>query len=290
MAKEDISNKIIDYYDNLSYYTRYIKDIWLSIIIIICIILFFIYLYIIIKIKSIRNVWPSQRCNPIYMPFAGMIHRIDDKSVLESTQTNFIHCANKISNDISDKVLSPYTYASSLITKIFTFILKALNAVREFTNILRDKLQIILKTLFGIILKVVSPLILFFKSLIRIIKKLIAILKSILLIIISIGVLCITVIFNIRRYVILIISLLTTTIYSLSYTLLFMPAPIPYVFVAPFLYAIILGMIPFLAIFVLVFVILNLFYKIIQSIINPTNKKNKPKTPYINKYKDQIKI
>ena len=173
---ENIKNK----YEGLSYYTRYFKDIWLALIIISIILITVVYLYIKIKIKVIKKDWPTQRCNPIYIPFAGLIHKFEGKSAIESGQINFIHCQNNILNQIASKFFSPIEYLLNIITNVFGLLLDAINNIRNMLQYIRQRVAEITKPLILKIAEALNPLIVILIYLKDIFAKSVGILKTVL--------------------------------------------------------------------------------------------------------------
>lgn len=178
MDKENIFNNITEYYESLSYYNRYYKDILFSIIFIILLILIVIYFYIKIRIKSIRKDWPAQRCNPVYIPFAGMIHQMDGKTKLESGQINFMYCQNNILNRITDKFFSPIYYIIKIVNIVFINILNALNYIRNFLGYIKERILQIIGPLILKIMDMLHPITLILLYIKDIFAKTIGILKS----------------------------------------------------------------------------------------------------------------
>ena len=58
--------------------------------------------YIMTDIKTLKKDWPNVRCNPLIMPFAGIINAPPDGSKWEYTAENFGHCLTGILRDVVD--------------------------------------------------------------------------------------------------------------------------------------------------------------------------------------------
>lgn len=207
----DIFKNITEYYQNLPYYTKYFTDIWFTIIFTLIVILLVIYLYIKIRINIIRNDWSAQRCNPIYIPFAGLIQQYDGKSVLESSQINFTHCQNTILNSISNKFVSPLDYLLSVLTSIINMITISINLIRNLLARLKKKVLEIMKPIIIKIISILNPIIvilIYFKDLIF---KIIGVLKSVILLFISYVITLISIILNLHSIFIMLTSIFAAT-------------------------------------------------------------------------------
>lgn len=59
--------------------------------------------------QSVQSDWPNQRCNPIVLPFAGML---SPDGI--STSDNFSYCIQNTVSSFSSVITQPYEYATSL--------------------------------------------------------------------------------------------------------------------------------------------------------------------------------
>jgi len=84
------------------------------------------------NLRSIKDNWSEHRCNPIYIPFAGLV---DDKS---SASENFGYCLNLIGKN----VISQYT---DVINGQFSIVADALNGIASPLAMFRTMLTSIRK-------------------------------------------------------------------------------------------------------------------------------------------------
>jgi hypothetical protein len=87
-----IFNKINDIYLKKSYLERYGGSVIFAIVAIIIVAFYFIYLNIKNDKEIIKKDWAVNKCNPKYMPFAGMIIEPKDMSNTEYAIKNFAEC------------------------------------------------------------------------------------------------------------------------------------------------------------------------------------------------------
>lgn len=133
--------------------------------ILLTLLIMFIYLcaYAYVKIRAnsnfIRENWPIYRCNPAYMPFAGMVMQPTDMSKSEYTQMNFEYCFQNIMNDVASSYMEPLYYTQSVAGSMLSGIASSLNSMRELINIVRNALSSIIADILARTLNVMQPII-----------------------------------------------------------------------------------------------------------------------------------
>lgn len=126
-----IFNKVNDIYLKKTYLERYGGSVVFAIFAIIIVFFYFIYLNIKNDKEVIKKDWASNRCNPKYLPFAGVIMEPKDMTATEYTIKNFSECSEIILKDIIQIILAPVEAASILISasiSILTGVSKSLMA------------------------------------------------------------------------------------------------------------------------------------------------------------------
>ena len=110
---------------------------------------------------DIRNNWIKYRCNPAYMPFAGMIMTPNDSfnDQIKYSNANFEHCTQDVLKGISAGFINPIYYAQSLATGILSGVVNTLNAMRTLINSIRNSLSSVIADVMGRILNVMQPVI-----------------------------------------------------------------------------------------------------------------------------------
>ena len=140
-------------------FDRVLTDILLALLILFLYLCAYAYLKVRANSKFIRENWPVYRCNPSYMPFAGMVMQPTDMSQTEYTQLNFEHCFQNIMNDVAKSYMAPLYYAQSLAGSILSGIASALNSMRELINNVRTALASIMAEIMSRILNIMQPII-----------------------------------------------------------------------------------------------------------------------------------
>ena len=111
-----IFNKINDIYIKRTYLERYGGSVIFAIFAILLVVFYFIYLNIQNNKEIVKKDWATNKCNPLYMPFAGTIMEPTDMTNMEYTIKNFSECSETILKDIIQIALAPIEAASILIS------------------------------------------------------------------------------------------------------------------------------------------------------------------------------
>jgi len=108
---------------------------------IIGIFMFFTYYYLKNNSDVIKNNWQKNRCNPLYIPFAGII--IDPKNMTkeEYATKNFFHCFGVLLKDIIEAALAPIQAATILITATASVMMQTMNSLMGAILYLRNSLS-----------------------------------------------------------------------------------------------------------------------------------------------------
>lgn len=154
-------NEISKLYNNRGYFSLYGMDIVISIIIILIIGYSAIYFFIISFRPYISKNWPINRCNPLYMPFAGLLNKDNNKSFFGAAEENFNFCIGNILHAISEEQFSPLYYANKIINNLLSIISKTINSIREMINKIRVFFSNIARNISNRTLNIMMPLLAF---------------------------------------------------------------------------------------------------------------------------------
>jgi hypothetical protein len=115
-------------YEKTTYLDRYGGSLVIAVFTIIGVSLFFSYSYLKNHSDVIKNNWQQNRCNPLYIPFAGMIINPKNMSKHEYATSNFFHCFGILLKDIVEVALAPIEAASILIAASISLIVGTMNS------------------------------------------------------------------------------------------------------------------------------------------------------------------
>ena len=151
---KDILNIIKNLYNKETYYQKYGKDVIISIGIIYIFAMITFYYYTLNHLPQIRANWPQNKCNPIYLPLAGLVLNNPNKTNLEQVNENFNQCVQNIVVSIIDVFVEPLLFAITAIIDVAEGIIGSFGFLRQLLAVIRDDIAEIVnaiehKTLFS---------------------------------------------------------------------------------------------------------------------------------------------
>jgi hypothetical protein len=154
----DIYDKINNLYTKGGFFSKYAFHLWSSIVLIFIVFLIVSYYYVMNHLQPIKNDWANQRCNPAIIPFAGMIVKPNDKTIMQATEENFAQCTHSILKNITDYAFVPIYYVANTITEVFNEAVNAVNSLRGILDKMRESINSITTDIMGRALNVTLPL------------------------------------------------------------------------------------------------------------------------------------
>ena len=139
-----INKNIQDLYNKSGFFDRYGSDIIITIVLLIVFIYLIIYFSIVNNIQSLKTDWENKKCNPAYMPFAGMINNTSaDTSNFQYSLNNFNNCIQEISkeaaqdamkpvNDLVDEESAIFAAFNNIFKSLIGYFAGLLDSIREF--------------------------------------------------------------------------------------------------------------------------------------------------------------
>ena len=104
-------------YQKRGYMDRYGIQLWISLITCVLFFLAIGYYFVNNNLKSLEKNWSDIQCNPLVMPFAGIIHKEKGLTAAEYTQKNFENCTKDSLYPISKVSLRPLKNISTSLVK-----------------------------------------------------------------------------------------------------------------------------------------------------------------------------
>ena len=153
----DIQNKINKLYNEAKYLDIYGGSYYGTIFLLI--VFFFVIGYLIVKINLIplQKEFPKNKCNPAYIPFAGMIAAPPDQTAIEFTASNFSMCINQVLEMIVHNYTKPVTTIVNMLTAIFKSLMKAIAIIKKNVYRLKNILNEIMNLIVSRILSAIMP-------------------------------------------------------------------------------------------------------------------------------------
>jgi hypothetical protein len=164
MDNENIKNmnnssaKINNMYKDLTYLDNYGGSVIIFIILVIILFLCYAYFQVMGQIIPLRDDWPAKRCSPKVIPFAGLINKPDDKTIVEYTGENFNYCLQNILTSITGEAVQPLTYITAGLNSLYEELFEALQAVRNMMANIRASMASIAEEILGRVLNIMTPI------------------------------------------------------------------------------------------------------------------------------------
>jgi hypothetical protein len=140
----------------------YFNGIWVAaafLIISLCLAIIFSQSYESI-LKQSRVNWETKRCDPIYMPFAGVINPIPGLSTIQATSQNFDYCIQQDFSGAFNLLLLPLEFVSFSIISAIEGIVQVLAAISALLDQLKFKFGDLFQSTFASLSNVVVPVML----------------------------------------------------------------------------------------------------------------------------------
>ena len=144
-----------------NYWNDYGSDVAITVIIISCVAYWSGKSTMDSALKTIRMDWNNKRCNPLLIPFAGLIVPKEGESTFGTTADNFEYCIQMDASHVMEIAMMPLEITLfTMIKGMDMFIMSMMNFM-EFTAWMRNQLGGYMATVYNQILLVIIPIITF---------------------------------------------------------------------------------------------------------------------------------
>ncbi len=155
---DNITNKLKEIYKNKSYLNEYGGSLFMTFITLLIFFVLISYFQVMNHTKPIKDNWITERCNPMVIPFAGLINKDPHLSAAEFTGKNFTNCTTNILINIIQDFLKPIEYVADIIKNSVKDVSKDINMVRAKISDMLGEIADIDKEIMGRILNFLMPL------------------------------------------------------------------------------------------------------------------------------------
>lgn len=107
---------------------------------------------------QIRSNWNEHKCNPIYMPFAGIIMPQPGMTTKETTMQNFSYCIKQDASMAFQVAMMPLEFGLYMVIEFMDTSMESMIAILRFIEWLKDELEGMFASLYNKILYFVIPL------------------------------------------------------------------------------------------------------------------------------------
>ncbi len=149
---------IEDLYKNRGYFSMYGGDLCIAILIILITIGITSYSTYQSLLLQIQTNWNDNRCNPIYMPFAGLIMPQPGMTTGDNTIQNFSYCVKQDASMVFSIVMMPLEFAMYMVIDFIDVTMEAIMAFMQLMQWLKDQLGLIAASIYVQLLNLIIPL------------------------------------------------------------------------------------------------------------------------------------
>jgi len=153
-----IKDRVDELYDQSGYSDKYGLHLWIVITLAFLVLFASAYYYVLNHLQPIKANWNEEKCNPAYMPFAGVIHDKKGDDFYKFTADNFTGCTQTVLQKITDYAFLPYYYAMNVMSNVFLAMVNALGAMREMFDKMRNSASYITAIIFDRIFNITAPI------------------------------------------------------------------------------------------------------------------------------------
>ena len=154
-----IETKINHMYDKAKYLDKYGGSYYGTFLLFI--IFFFVVGYLLVKInlEPLKKSFPQNKCNPAYIPFAGMIAAPPDQTAFEFTATNFSFCINQILEMIVHNYTKPVNTIVNMLNSIFKSLMKSISIISKTVYRLKNLMNDLMNLIYSRVIAAILPFI-----------------------------------------------------------------------------------------------------------------------------------
>ena len=103
---DNVQDRIEKLYERTGYMQKYGGSVFFTLVVLGSYAVAMSYLKVMAHLRQIRGNWVKDRCNPQYIPFAGVIQGKEGEEALEFTGENFTGCTQTILRDIAGETMN----------------------------------------------------------------------------------------------------------------------------------------------------------------------------------------
>lgn len=140
-SNDGFTNIINDWYQNFGFIKNNGSDLVFTIIFLIIFGLIIFYFYLKAHIPWLKQVWPNEKCNPVFLPFAFLVNPPKQpQSNLDVINNNFNNCVGNIFQNFMNLALAPFHFLTDLLVNTISAIVNTFQAIKKLIQNIRDAL------------------------------------------------------------------------------------------------------------------------------------------------------
>ena len=152
-----IQKHLLNKYATEGYLNRYGSSVIISILLVLGFSSAFGYNYLQSSMKFLKKDFNKIRCNPLVIPFAGLINAPEGKSKMLYTEENLNHCMYDVMEDVVEVEKVAQTAAQTIVKDTIEGIEDAIDSARKLLDEVRDAISKMFSAIFSKIFSVMIP-------------------------------------------------------------------------------------------------------------------------------------
>ena len=155
----NVDSKIAPIYENRGYLGMYGNDVFITLVLLSITLGLVSYSSYQSVVAQLRLNWNTQKCNPIVMPFAGLIMPKPNQTTSETTYENFNYCIQQDISAVFGIIMMPFEFVLYIAIAFLDTVLEVIMAAIQFILWLKAQLGGIFAQIYTKILNFLIPII-----------------------------------------------------------------------------------------------------------------------------------
>jgi len=155
----DVDNKIISMYESVGYLGMYGTDVCITILIFVITVGIVSLASYRVIVNKLKEDWNTNKCNPIVMPFAGIIMPVPGQTTSETTFENFNYCIQQDMASVFNIIMMPFEFILYLTISFLDTVLMSIMAIIEELAWIKNQISGIFEQFYNKIVNFVIPII-----------------------------------------------------------------------------------------------------------------------------------
>ena len=145
-------------YRNKTYLEIYANSVYIAIAAVIAFVLLLLYFNVKTNLNELKRNWNDIRCTPGVIPFAGLINRDPNDTVIQSTTKNFKVCTNLILQSVAGVFTKPILSTTNILTSTLQKLASAGGALQNLAASVINKITKLINYYVSRITSIIIPL------------------------------------------------------------------------------------------------------------------------------------
>ena len=156
---QNLENYLLDKYATKNtYMSKYGGSVIITILTLLTFVVAFGYNHYQAQLKFLRKNWNNVKCNPLIIPFAGIINAPEGESQMNYTEKNLNECMYNVMEDIVEVEKATQSAAQTIASETINGIEEAMNAARSLISEIRSSVSKVFSGIFSKIHNTMIPI------------------------------------------------------------------------------------------------------------------------------------